>query len=470
MKNIYFLLFTICLCSVANAQSTFEKIIDTLGSGEARCVQQTFDGGYVYCGTSVNGNYDVIVVKLDSAGTIEWAKVYVGPTAEGAVHIEQTPDSGYIVDAIYDAGAFASKNWLLRLDVNGDTLWTKIFSAGMDQLSAYRLALGNIGNYGLTGYFKSSVTLQADAYLIVANDSGATQASMIYNTTYGSEGYGISKSFQNNYIITGAKASASSNDDLYLIKTDSIGDTLWTRSYDNSQTDVGQAVEQTSDSGFIAAGFTQNTITSQYNFFLVKTKQNGDTIWTKLYGGATSCGANSVQQTMDGGYIVEGRIVNGVPINSDIYLIKTDPNGDTLWTREFGGGGTDEGRFVRQTRDGGYILCGVTSMGNSGTYLIKTDSMGLVATGTGSAEINNPFSFYIYPNPSSGILTVHLKSIPYNNAFLEIYSMYNQSIYSGAVNNHSTLQIDLSNQPGGMYVVILRTKEKLFSKKIVIQK
>jgi len=101
-----------------------------LACASAHCVQETFDGGYVFCGKSDLGGNDVIIVKLDSIGTIEWARVYGGPSIEAASYIEQTPDSGYIVNALYDGGGLNAKSWLLRLDVNGDTLWTQTLSAG----------------------------------------------------------------------------------------------------------------------------------------------------------------------------------------------------------------------------------------------------------------------------------------------------------------------------------------------------
>ena len=94
-------------CNVAKSQNTFEKVIDTLGSAGALCIQETFDGGYVYCGTSsLNGN-DVMIVKLDSIGIIEWVKTYSGPGIEGAMYMEQLTDSGYMVNAVYDAGLFS---------------------------------------------------------------------------------------------------------------------------------------------------------------------------------------------------------------------------------------------------------------------------------------------------------------------------------------------------------------------------
>ncbi|HPA31209.1 MAG TPA: hypothetical protein PLV14_06380, partial [Bacteroidia bacterium] len=155
MKKIaLFITFLFCNTTLF-AQNTFEKIIDTLGSGGANCIQETYDGGYIYGGVcSLNGN-DAIIVKLDSIGTIEWVKTYSGPSIEGVLYLEQIPDSGYMVNALYDGGA-NSKSWLLRLDANGDTLWTKTFSVGIGPtLPPQQNSMASVNNviYGLSGYY-----------------------------------------------------------------------------------------------------------------------------------------------------------------------------------------------------------------------------------------------------------------------------------------------------------------------------
>lgn len=152
-------------------------------------------------------------------------------------------------------------------------------------------------------------------------------------------------------------------------------DTLWTRTIGGTEEDFGQAVQQTTDGGYIVTGYTRSYGNGDWDVYLVKTDSIGDTLWTRTFGGNLEDGGKSVQQTTDGGYIVTGWTYSfGQPGYSNIYLIKTDAMGDTLWMKTYGRATSDEyGQSVAQTTDGGYIVGGT---GGSGIYLVKTDSLG----------------------------------------------------------------------------------------------
>ena len=203
---------------------------------------------------------------------------------------------------------------------------------------------------------------------------------------------------------------------------------------------------------------------------MVKTDSVGDTLWTKTYYNPKESSAFSVQQTTDGGYIIAGSFISNSSGNSyDLLLMKINAVGDTLWTRRYGGNGPDYGSFVRQTKDGGYIISG-TSASYGGVYIIKTDSMGNVASSTGVAEINNPLKFEIYPNPSNGNFNIELKGVSQHNSSIEIYNLNAEKVYSSKVKNNSTLHLNIPNLISGMYLVLLRTDNKIFSSKLIIQK
>jgi len=238
------------------------------------------------------------------------------------------------------------------------------------------------------------------AILVVLLFSVVLTAQITFERTYGGAKVDAAQSVlqtsDGGYIIVGTTESyGAGGADIYLIKTNSVGDTLpaedetgWARTYGGTSHDAGLSVQQTSDGGYIITGWTESYGAGGSDVYLIKTDVSGDTLpaedgtgWTRTYGGTTTDCGWSVQETQDGGYIITGatwRDTTGYP---DIYLIKTNSSGDTLWTRAYGGAAWDIGFFVRQTRDGGYIITGYTNSSGAGAcdaYLIKTDASGKI--------------------------------------------------------------------------------------------
>ncbi len=150
---------------------------------------------------------------------------------------------------------------------------------------------------------------------------------------------------------------------MFLLKTNIGGDILWTKTYGGTGTDKGYSVQKTFDpDGFIIAGYTETESTG-FDMFLVKTDSDGNQEWTKTYGGAGTDKGYSVQQTSDGGFILSG--VTTAEFGFDIRVVKTYPNGEEEWNRVFGNTLNDIGFSVDQT-DGGFVVVGYTEIFGSG--------------------------------------------------------------------------------------------------------
>jgi hypothetical protein len=206
-----------------------------------------------------------------------------------------------------------------------------------------------------------------------------TYAIITFQRKYGGAlddgGHSVAQTLDMGYIVAGStKSFGAGSKDVYLIKTDSLGDTIWTRTYGGTDADDGSSVAQTTDGGYIIAGHTESYGAGSADVYLIKTDSFGDTLWTRTYGGTYADFGSSVAQTTDGGYIIAGHTESYGAGSADVYLIKTDSFGDSLWTRTYGDTGADYGNSVFQTSDGNYVIVG--SGGNSGVYLIKTDTLG----------------------------------------------------------------------------------------------
>ena len=247
---------------------------------------------------------------------------------------EQTQDGGYIITGGFSntptsIGSSDFHLFLLKIDSQGDTLWNKTYP--------------NINGTTVGGIVKQTFD---SGYIVTANEERYVDS--IHNPL--------------------------------IIKTNSYGDTLWTRYFDWISYGQGSGyfplqfdIEQTADSGLII----------NFNSHLIKTNLQGDTLWTRTYEGFAGLG-RTISQTTDGGYIfVSNKMTLDTILfsfTSESYLTKLDNQGDTLWKKTFNTDSLVNAVSVEQTTDGGYIISG--NRGNdfnqlsTKPFLTKTDSIG----------------------------------------------------------------------------------------------
>jgi len=203
-----------------------------------------------------------------------------------------------------------------------------------------------------------------------------------FQRSYGAGGYGYSvvESKSGGFIVAGyIFNSAAQQTDFYLMKTDSVGDTLWTKTIGGSLDDVARCVIEAGDGGVVAVGESKSFNSSVYSdFYIVKTAANGNLLWSKAYGKSNGdAEAYAVQQATDGGYIIGGSFL----LNSghNLLLVKTSPTGFLSWIKTFDLGGDESIQSIEMTPDSGFVVTG-TSYQSGSTYffLIKFDKNGTV--------------------------------------------------------------------------------------------
>lgn len=322
----------ICQTGIAQPEILWDTAFGSSYLYNSGTSRPTSDGGIVYCCFKMHGAtiYSPWIVKFDADGKWEWDKTY-GVEKDGQANdIMQTSDGGYLLtgkilneDSDYDL-------WLLKLDENGDSVWSKSLGGPLYQ-SGTSIVQVSDASYFISG--------QADEF----PDQNHTG--------------------------------------VWLLKIDDMGDTLWTRRYSsgNNYSLNWEMLVKSGNNGY--AGIESIDVDGEGPILsgMVRFDGNGDTLWTKcLSCPPYNCPVTSLSPVSDGGFILTG--MHGTGADLDLLLLKISPEGEKEWSETFGGEGWEMGHSVKQTADGGYIIGGTTSSfgvaGNLDAWLIKTDNRG----------------------------------------------------------------------------------------------
>ena len=362
----------------------------TFGSSEndwGESVQQTSDGGFVLIGhtDSYTGGevFDLWLIKTDTRGNKQWDKTFGGSYLEYGKSVQQTSDGGFILLGYTESyGAGDYDFWLIKTDAQGNRQWDKTFGGSKEDKSS-SVQQTSDGGYILLGYTESYGAGDADLWLIkYCPEVLSCQA---WNRTFGGSkddrGYSVQHTMDGGYVLLGyTKSYGAGGEDIWLIKTDVQGDKQWDRTFGGSSEDSGGSVQQAQDGGYIILGSTYSYGAGRSDAWLIKTDADGNKQWDMTFGGSSRDYGDSVQQAQDGGYILLGTTESYGAGGEDIWLIKTDAQGNKEWDKTFNMRHLDYGESVQQTEDGGYILLGRTANYNGEEgwdfWLIKTDAQG----------------------------------------------------------------------------------------------
>jgi len=339
------------------------------GNDRGGCVQQTDDGGYIVLayGTlpGVRGTW---LLKTDAVGDTLWTKSYY---PGGGYWVQITSDGGYII-----VGGVGTYLWLLKTDSNGDTIWTRTYTEDWLLYSGYWVEETDDGGYIVAGEAPFPIDV---VWFLKTNVDGDILWTRKYRDLWRCDC--VRQTSDGGYIfLAGTHSTSTTPAAFWLLKTDSQGDSVWARTYcgeDEEGWGYPRSVEQTPDGGYVLVGVKGSSDSGEV--WLLKTDSQGDTLWTRTIGGAGIEWGEYGEMTSDGGYVITGSTSSFGAGKSDLWLIKTDENGNTLWTVTYGGASWDHGYHVRQTSDGGYIITGVTrsfGAGGDDLWLIKTEADG----------------------------------------------------------------------------------------------
>lgn len=357
---------------------------------------------------------------------IEWQKTFGGSSYDGAYQIKQTSDNGYIVCGYSWSndgdikGHHGSNGWypdgyVMRLNANGDTLWTRSLGGTYDDYASSIIETDD-GNFVVALHSESTdgdITANKggwDYWIVKLSPAG----SLIWQKSYGGTGSDYATSVvqapDGNYVVAGYSGSTNGDitgnkgyDDFWIIKiSENDGTILWKKNYGGTNDDNAFSVSNTSDNGFIVAGYTWSndidvTINQGYeDFWVIKLDSAGNLQWQKSMGGDYYDEANFVIQTSDNGFILAGTTYSASGTGDvsvhlggwDYWVVKLNSSGTQIeWEKTYGGTMNDLAWAIVQTADNGYMLSGFSESndvdvsanhGNKDYWTAKLDNAGSI--------------------------------------------------------------------------------------------
>ncbi len=300
---------------------------DSIHADDGWSIDQTFDGGFIMGGMSA---YKAVLKKINYNGELEWSRIYEKSDDDNINNVKQTSDGGYIATGYsIDDDTWDYEAWTFKLDSLGEIEWEDVFG------------VNNKGN------------LSED--VIETSDGG--------------------------FVITGNQENDGDNAKALLRKYNSIGEVLWSNTFSSSNYNEGLSLIETSDSSIVFVGFS-GTSHGAYKHFMVKTDADGNQIWKKRFGNNTQQSLNSVCEALDGSFVATGYTNN----YDDLYIVKRNSEGDQEWQKvidysENDDWDTDQGNDIILASDGGFYILGSTNMfpataGQDDFWLIKTNADG----------------------------------------------------------------------------------------------
>jgi hypothetical protein len=292
------------------------------------------DGTFVLTGYTNSfgaGSYDGILMKVNASGAILWNQTYGGPGSDQAISVFQTSDGGYVLAGLTNSsGAGNSDFWLLKTDITGNMQWNKTYG-GIGADGAQYAVQAVDGGYTIAGRTASFGAGGNDFWLVKTDVSG----NMLWNKTYGGTGTEqaniMIQTNDGGYALCGPTTSfAVGGQDGWLVKTDANGNMQWNKTYGGTGNEYAIYLIQTSEGGYALCGGTTSFGAGGVDVWLVKTDVLGNMLWNKTCGGSLNEYAYSMIQTSDGGYQLLGYTRSfgfGNTAGADWYVVKTDIEG-----------------------------------------------------------------------------------------------------------------------------------------------
>lgn len=515
MKKVFLILGLIVVVSFSTLYS--QRFCETFGGSGTDYgydILATADGGFVVAGTTDSygaGGIDFYIVKFDMFGNSEWNTTVGDFSNELAYGIAVATNGDYIITGETNSLGTGGEMYVVRLNASGNLLWTRsIGGSGFDFAKEITPTSDNgCAIIGTTGSYGQG---SDDVYVVKLDSAGLLEWSVPIGTVDTEGGYGIQATSDGNIIIAGrCFPGGFGGAQIFVTKYNYSGGTIWSKyftSHDANDFFVPSDIVE-ANGGYIISGYCDTVFGTNKNSFLTKISTSGSHQWTRIIGIGGNDNGYGMEKTNDGGFIISGNYYGGT---ANAFVVKTDSSGVPIWYAKSTSPGNSYSYAVTQLNNGSYISAGYTdavdaladifiiqidsaggtccgkyvsfssgllacTSGNFGTISSGgiVDTGGFAGTGgiglfscispLGMENIEPENLIKLYPNPANREVTINgLEEFDY----ISITNLFGRIIYEDVLTTEE-IKICLMLYPKGFYFVNLRSKEKLITKKLLIE-
>lgn len=317
----------------ANGAKQWDKTFGGPNYDRGYCVQQTADGGYViagfFGGIPYGAPHGAWLIRTDANGNMQWEKVFT-EAGGNTLGVVQAADGGYVLAGVTSRSdiLLGSDIMLIKTDANGTVEWEKqLGEPGTEHMeTAWSLQLTADGGYIIAGSVCALETFSFEGLLMKTDAEG----NQVWSKTFAgiiefpTEFSSVKQTANGGYVVTGW-----TGEPVWLVKTDASGNEEWNRTFDSLGRSQGFSVLQTTEGDYVIAGWAYRDDYSHYAF-LKKVNADGFELWNRTFPG--DLGANCVQQATDGSYVIVGEAETGTPESSNIDVMLANTLADLTQT------------------------------------------------------------------------------------------------------------------------------------------
>ena len=472
-QGFAFLTLLSCMHGTAWAQpdSSWSRTYGRYGDAWGISLRQTGDGGFITAGNILDGmDWNFWLLKTDANGDSEWCRSFGMGRYGGGGYVSMTADGGYILAGSYYAVPDRDM-YLVRVSAAGDSLWSHRYRGSSDDYCRVAEQTSD-GGFFLAGY--RAANAQSQQGLLLKTDA---QGDSLWSVLIGPGGFTDGhQTPDGGYILAGETSGSAPPSDFWLVKTDFVGNVLWQHTYGGVGDDYWPAIQLTADGGYVLVGTTASFGAGGQDVWVLRTDAQGDSLWSRTFGGAQTDRSHAVQLTADGGLVIGAHTNSFGAGSDDFWLIRTGANGDSLWSRTFGTANGEWCNDVAVTGDGGFAMFGGESLPGSHqqVYLVRTAR---------DPSLSAPPSFFLppssitlsnYPNPFNSSTWITFDVPKSGNMAVKVYDVLGRQVAvlkDGQLpaGSHRML-FDGSGLASGVYVVRLEANETSRTQKVVLLK